>query len=542
MNYKAFLDLTNSQEFISLKRYYNQGTIWDSLGVARQENPHSSFIRSILDRRSNQGLEELPYRKLMETVCLAKEKLYNDYEVHSTCGADVERNIFAKGNHKYFELLKKGNYSLIDLQVANELIIINQRRADIITVARILFPDDIEKYIVCLIENKVGSEENTYKISGAERYQTEIYEEAICDISNLNRYVLERLLGHSVPADNILLLMLYLNAHTTTELKDKIRYWKKDGDSKKYRHLARSKQFLTINYQYLLDGVIEPLIKYCTINTGIYKQLEEYVICLGQAQLKAENEIVAASVSRDDDYIIMAVSETEKRNVFALWQNDTNREVILNVLNGIGGNQYEYSEQDLRTWKAIAYVLKTLSEPDETKQNMLYTIHFEKDELSIIEGASRGKSGSRKHKFIYNGIEYESFKKPNIGVLCHDIIKDVMHDKWDREKAEGLLEILRKMHANWLREVGLFEDQVAKLPGIPEYKENEYKKAPEDTYRTCCKEEFEYAFFCGENEAVRLIDKSLLYIGKFWGSDDLAVLLTRIKEYTGNDVKIKQLY
>ena len=82
-DYKKYLDFINCEEYVKLYEYYQKSTFMDVLGVARQENPHSSFWRGLIDDKKNQGLGKVPLRKLIETVCFAYRKLYEPLLVDS---------------------------------------------------------------------------------------------------------------------------------------------------------------------------------------------------------------------------------------------------------------------------------------------------------------------------------------------------------------------------------------------------------------------------------------------------------------------------
>ena len=62
--FKEYLDLTKEPAYLQLHQYYTSATLFDALGVARQENPHSSFIRWMLDPAQSHQLEDIPFRRL----------------------------------------------------------------------------------------------------------------------------------------------------------------------------------------------------------------------------------------------------------------------------------------------------------------------------------------------------------------------------------------------------------------------------------------------------------------------------------------------
>ena len=67
LEYERYLEFIRDKEYLELYNYYSRETFMDILGVARQENPHSSFLRWILDIYGGHGYGSLPMRKFMET-------------------------------------------------------------------------------------------------------------------------------------------------------------------------------------------------------------------------------------------------------------------------------------------------------------------------------------------------------------------------------------------------------------------------------------------------------------------------------------------
>ena len=114
-DYKKYLDLTNSKEYIELYNYYQKSTFMDILGVSRQENPHSSFWRWLLDSSSNHEIGDFPLRKFIETVCFTYVKLYSSKGLENDpwfCNKKEDLN-----GRKY-NLFNKENYKILS-QVQN---------------------------------------------------------------------------------------------------------------------------------------------------------------------------------------------------------------------------------------------------------------------------------------------------------------------------------------------------------------------------------------------------------------------------------------
>lgn len=534
IQYKDYLNMINDISYIELHKYYTQETFLDILNVARQENPHSSFLRWLFDSNSSHGLGVLPLQKLLQTVCLAKEKMYED--VNQQWWIE-NRNLLASSNSSYFDAIKYGRYKISDVRVANEVILSSQRRADIFVACKIQFETvGEEKNLIILIENKVKSSENKsqYESNSA---QTEKYAQDIFSMQGKNSPVhcaVMKLYEDNIEGgwDEPLALCIYLNAFKNKEIKGSPK------NEKINAVLATSKEFITINYQYLMDGVLEPA--YHTCQNQLEKiRLEEYIRCLGQSRLEEGN----------DNYLIMALSSKEKEFAIKLW--DGYKNIILKIFQMLRSEEdFGFDQKEIPFWKALANVYMILFEgihgKDESERQ-------EYEELAKMLNTT--KKSSRIHVYEYKRIKtqetstYRSFTKNSIGMLCRDIIEDVIiSQKLDKRDVEEFRKELQKFKANWLREVILFEDEVNMLKGIsyPNYSENNFKYPDgvqkKGEYKTHSIEEFSYSFFsyifderkrnktflptdydCKVNDdnAISLVDGSKIYVAKFWGKDDL---------------------
>jgi len=179
VDYKTYLDMTKSEAYIELHKYYTQETILDVLGVARQENPHSAFLRWLFDVNGSHGLCDFPLRRLLETVCLVKEERYGQSNAwFTTADLNEDWNILSQTQKSYFDYIKYGRYEVVDGAIANELVLRNQRRADIFIVAKLRFYDtkdqtpNNERYLVIVIENKIHSLEHDNQTV---EYELQIY-------------------------------------------------------------------------------------------------------------------------------------------------------------------------------------------------------------------------------------------------------------------------------------------------------------------------------------------------------------------------------
>jgi len=60
----------NNKTYQELKDYYGKTTIFNVLGIERNENRHSSFLRWLLDNRSSHGLGDEPMKKFLRLYAL----------------------------------------------------------------------------------------------------------------------------------------------------------------------------------------------------------------------------------------------------------------------------------------------------------------------------------------------------------------------------------------------------------------------------------------------------------------------------------------
>lgn len=162
-DYQNYLNMVNSSAFVKLHQYYTRETFWDALGVARQELPHSSFLRWLILGGESKELGDIPARKLIETVCLVREEVYRGGQaLWYTPDFGDNLNLFGKNNRESYEKIKYGRYKVRNIKAKNEAVLTGQRRADILVGMEMAFQNNTSMpvYLMIVIENKVGSQEN----------------------------------------------------------------------------------------------------------------------------------------------------------------------------------------------------------------------------------------------------------------------------------------------------------------------------------------------------------------------------------------------
>ena len=558
IEYKNYLDLIKDPAYLELYEYYSSETIMGILGVDRQENPHSSFIRWLLDMNGDHGYGSAPMRKLLETVCLFKEKVYTDPDTHELRKQGLwseKKNLLNSCNEQAFlDEIKFGRYEITKQIIATEQVLSGQRRADIFSILKLegsAFKEKKPLYLLIVIENKVHSTEHTD--------QTKAYANSLKESKDINKILkkVENKTGQDwvtkeIDADkNLLMLLVYLNAFPTRDIKGYLAS-EEAVLKKNIIPIAGSEEFITLNYQYLLDGVIDPLA--ITSNGKQKERMNEYIRCLGQAKISPSDE---SSSNKNDEYLIMAVSSREKKLALSLWNNSNYREVIYGVLNSYFDQNEEFAlrKRDTVFWGSLANLYRFIGE-DIPDNESLDAIASKQDLLELV----RTDNGARIiRKFIYNhkgeDIEYISYKHPSLGLLFRDIVNDYIQSLGSdvKRQEDAIKELNDYYHENgsWKCDMFMYEKAVKDLPS-----RRINSKMPASVTQIDYIDDFANAYFSylrpdGTNKkrnfkykydikdpkclddddlAIKLVDGTKAFVWRFWQVDEIYALIGHLKE------------
>ena len=598
-DYKQYLDLLRDEEYTELYDYYSKETMLGILGVSRQENPHSSFLRWLLDMNGKHGYGNMPMRKFLESVCLFYDKVYydEDNEGYREYADDrlwqKDDNLLGRKNIDILEEIRYGRYEIMNQSIANEVVLKNQRRADIFAIIQLKFQRTIDKAVtknnagndeknnvrnlIVLIENKVNSKEGKGKKEDNGKGQTKQYAEDLSSeavikdvVKHMQEHMSVKWMQDQIDdiSRNSLKLYVFLNAFQTSDIKEAWKKQVKSKDSKQEKTdcFAKSEEFITINYQYLLDGMIEPLRRLSSDDI-VKHRMQDYIRCLGQSKITSIGEQTAQK--DDGEYLIMAVYEREKKIAISLWQKYY--KVIYLILESLffdESGEFLLNENDRDFWISLSNLyrsieLKNSTSNIEINDNVLVGECREQwDELKkLVKNANKA---SRKHKFTFNEKEYESYTNRSIGLLCRDIIADFVKKLENknvenvRDKIVELREKVQGWNLNWLREVILFDYEVEAIQKgsyIPDPKKVKYRTKNINEFSECFfsymdvlrkkerKAELEpYSKAYNEEDLIqkyldyqeleiKLENGDKVYVAKFWGSDDLCRLIKHIDNY-----------
>lgn len=339
---KAIVAFSNSPKYRELDAYYRRKSNFEVLGIQRNETRHSRFVAWLLNPSEAHGLGTFGLKKFLEVCVLAR--LESKQRVPSGVPAEV------------LDELIVGRARILDAVVRTELAVERRSRIDIHIDCTIAVPQMGQKRLAILIENKVDSTEHDA--------QTVRYS--------------EWLRQHSDNYDWSLLV--YLTPVPTLKLME---YAEPDCDCK---------EFLQINYQYLVDYLIEPALA-LTQSSQAREFISDYL-----RALSVPSVIIADEENRGD--VIMAISEHERKLLTAFWE--MHRPLILASFYAISNdpNQVEELRDD------AAMVLNSLG----TKDYSRYTVVVNGEvRASNVKKTDVGREVAR--LLIDTGISVDDFAK-----------------------------------------------------------------------------------------------------------------------------------
>jgi len=294
----------NDKDFQKLENFYYSKSFSEILGVSRREISHSRFLAWLLDNLESHNLGEFPIKKFLDIILkFSNEKLKKKH-------SDLYNSFVTE------------DYLIERISIKPEFAIKNVGRIDI-HIEIILFISDVKKNIKLIIENKVESKENN---------------------DQTNNYY-----NHFNPlkTDNDIIIYVYLTPISTLEL---IELTEPE---------CNCKEFIQINYQSLVDYLIEPALNQ-NISTKTENILTEYLKSLSQPSI--DNEIEGHKQE-----LIMALGNEERKLLSSFW--DKNKKLILAALYAISSDP----EQEKDTTDSIRVALDNLSsDRDRSTFNIKY--------------------------------------------------------------------------------------------------------------------------------------------------------------------------
>jgi hypothetical protein len=305
---KKIIAFSNSPEYRELDAFYRRKSNFEILGIQRNETKHTRFLAWLLDPSESHGLGTFGLKKFLEVCMLSR--LESKQPIPRGVPAGV------------LDELIVGHASISGATVRTELSLGKHGRIDVHVRCTLVVPPKQQRKFTILLENKVDSSEHD---SQTVRYREWIEE-------------------HKPDYDYYLLV--YLTPVPTLKLTE---YDEPD---------CKCKEFLQINYQYLVDYLIEPALA-LTYSEQARDFISDYLRALSVASV-----IVAEPEKENKGDVIMAIPEHERKLLTAFWEK--HQPLILAALYAISSDPNQ--EKGLRD--DTEKVLRSLG----TKDYSPYTI------------------------------------------------------------------------------------------------------------------------------------------------------------------------
>ena len=250
------LQFNNDPDFIKLRDRYATKSFLEIMSTDRSETRHSSFLAWLLEGKDFPVKEQdHPIIHLLDILIRRESEQSTQKLVH-----DDIKNMVLSRNIKSILIHEVSTEKLIkDLSTIQSI-----DRLDIYIHCTIEPKNGESKKIEFIIENKVGSKENGPKKENkgfASKYpyyvnktQTERYYYACKDNAIKDRQTCEK-------------IFIYLTPISNADLSD----FDNLGEDQK----SKDGHFININYQDILDNIIEPLLSSEDISTRIHTLLNE---------------------------------------------------------------------------------------------------------------------------------------------------------------------------------------------------------------------------------------------------------------------------
>lgn len=281
----------NDPDFQKLENFYYSKSFSEILGVSRREISHSAFIGWLLNNTESHNLGDFSIRKFLDIVLkFSNNKLKNNIEIYNSFVTE--------------------DYEIERLYVEREKAINKVGRLDIYVELTVLISGK-HRNIKLIIENKVESKENND--------QTNNY---------YNHF-------NSLLKGNEIVLYIYLTPISTLELIELVE------------PECNCKEFIQINYQSIVDYLIEPALSQ-NISNRTKSILTEYLKSLSQPSIDDETD-------GHKQELIMALGNEERKLLSSFWNK--NQKLILASLYAISSDP----DQEEDTRKNVQEALTSLS-------------------------------------------------------------------------------------------------------------------------------------------------------------------------------------
>lgn len=305
---KQIIDFRNSSEYQRLSRFYQQKSFFEVLGIQRKEIRHSSFLAWMFSPNEFHGLGSTSLQNLLEVCALVL--------------SDTRQKYPANFPDSFFADLIVSGCSFSNTHVSTEKSVRPKGQIDIFIDTSITIKNQTRKLWI-IIENKIASQENNKQTM---RYRDWLEQKKDSDD---------------------LALLLYLTPLPTLKLSELIA------------PECECEDFLQINYQYLLEYLIEPSAVR-TPSERARKLITEYIRALSVRAITDDTQ------NNKGDLIMMAISSTERKLLNAFWEK--HQKLILAAFSAISSDP----DQEEETRAKAAEVIQFFTARNRDRYSILY--------------------------------------------------------------------------------------------------------------------------------------------------------------------------
>ena len=278
-----------------LKRYYSTPTTWEIINQSRKETRHTQFLAWFFGYKDfNADPNAGPIKKLI--VLLLK---WANMQENAAFDEELANSIYSQ------------SLSILSYNVTPEYDILVEPygEGDIdILVSCVAKVNDVERNINIAIENKIGAPETTKKRFGKDGTETTLYQ-----TKAYYQYI-------------------------TKEYKDDINLFvflkPTDRDLENVKQAeCKCDKYIQINYQELLDNIIQPVCDQKDISVENKYRLKDYIKTLGKPAETDEDT--------NKNIIIMAMNQKERELLTIFFKN--NEDLIRAAINALGDEELSKS-------------------------------------------------------------------------------------------------------------------------------------------------------------------------------------------------------
>ena len=278
-----------------LKRYYSTPTTWEIINQSRKETRHTQFLAWFFGNKDfNADPNAGPIKKLI--VLLLK---WANMQENAAFDEELANSIYSQ------------SLSILSYNVTPEYDILVEPygEGDIdILVSCVAKVNDVERNINIAIENKIGAPETTKKRFGKDGTETTLYQ-----TKAYYQYI-------------------------TKEYKDDINLFvflkPTDRDLENVKQAeCKCDKYIQINYQEILDNIIQPVSDQKDISVENKYRLKDYIKTLGKPAETDEDT--------NKNIIIMAMNQKERELLTIFFKN--NEDLIRAAINALGDEELSKS-------------------------------------------------------------------------------------------------------------------------------------------------------------------------------------------------------